>query len=127
MRYIKNYSMREWQNFDTDIVISVCHECDFETGDKEKTYDHFDATTHGFTWETRNMQEIMCKKYNISLTDFQTKEEIETQRKKLSKERKIQILKQSYYIMGVIAVGILKMIDTFSSKPTPKKRRKRKR
>jgi hypothetical protein len=109
MRYIKNYSMREWQNFDTDIVISVCHECDFETGDKEKTYDHFDATSHGFTWETRNMQEIMCKKYNISLTDFQTKEEIETQRKKLSK------------------VGVLKMIDTFSSKPTPKKRRKRKR
>lgn len=72
-------------------------------------------------------QELMCKKYNIRLTDFQTKEEIETQRKKLSKERKIQILKQSYYIMGVIAVGILKMIDTFSSKPTPKKRRKRKR
>ena len=72
-------------------------------------------------------QELMCKKYNIRLTDFQTKEEIETQRKKLSKERKIQILKQSYYIMGVIAVGILKMIDMFSSKPTPKKRRKRKR
>jgi hypothetical protein len=72
-------------------------------------------------------QELMCKKYNIRLTDFQTKEEIETQRKKLSKERKIQILKQSYYIMGVIAVGILKMIDTFSSKPSPKKRRKRKR
>ena len=91
MRYIKNYSMREWSRFDIDT------------------------------------QELMCKKYNIRLTDFQTKEEIETERKKLSKERKIQILKQSYYIMGVIAVGILKMIDTFSSKPTPKKRRKRKR
>lgn len=119
--------MREWQSFDTDIIISVCHECDFETGDKEKTYDHFDATSHGFTWETKNMQEIMCKKYNIRLTDFQTKEEIETERKKLSKERKIQILNQAYSVMGVIVMGILKMIDTFSSKPTPKKRRKRKR
>ena len=32
-----------------------------------------------------DMQEILCTKYNIRLTDFQTKQEIETERKKLSK------------------------------------------
>jgi len=127
MRYIKYYSVREWKNFDKDIIISVCQECSFETGDKEKTYEHFDSTAHGFTWETKNMQEIMCKKYNITLTDFQTKEEIEIERKRLSKERKIQMLKKTYHTMGVIAVGTLAMIDAFSTKPTPKKKRKRRK
>lgn len=102
MRYLKNYSMIEWSRFDID------------------------------------MQEILCTKYNIRLTDFQTKEQrkmnLEKQfiplvgeSKRKSKERKIQILKQAGHVMGVIGVGTLQMIQMFSAKPAPKKRRKRKR
>lgn len=102
MRYIKNYSHLEWSRFDID------------------------------------MQEVLCKKYNIRLTDFHTKEErirlFEKQfvplvgdAKRKSKERKIQILKQAGHVMGVMGAGTLQMIQMFSAKPAPKKRRKRKR
>jgi hypothetical protein len=74
-----------------------------------------------------DMQEILCTKYNIRLTDFQTRQEIETERKRKSKERKIQIIKQAGHVMGVIGVGTLQMIQMFSSQPAPKKKRKRKR
>ena len=40
MRYIKKYTMQEWNRFDIDI------------------------------------QEILCKKYNIRIVDFMTKEQI---------------------------------------------------
>ena len=127
MRYIKRYTMKEWSNFDTDIVLGVCLECDFETGDKDKICDHFDSTNHNFTWEIRNIQEVMCKKYNIILTDFQTKEEIEIEKKRKSKERKIKILKKTGHVMGEIGVGTLALIQAFSSQPAPKKKRKRRK
>ena len=74
-----------------------------------------------------DMQEILCTKYNIRLTDFQTRQEIETERKRKSKERKIQIIKQAGHVMGVMGAGTLQMIQMFSAKPAPKKRRKRKK
>ena len=74
-----------------------------------------------------DMQEILCTKYNIRLTDFQTRQEIETERKRKSKERKIQILKQAGHVMGAMGAGTLQMIQMFSAKPAPKKRRKRKK
>ena len=47
--------------------------------------------------------------------------------KRKSKERKIQILKKTGHVMGEIAVGTLQMIQMFSAKPAPKKKRKRKK
>jgi len=74
-----------------------------------------------------DMQEIMCKKYNITLTDFQTKEQLEIERKRKSRQRKIQITKQVFHTMGEIGKGTLQLIDVFSTKPTPKKKRKRRK
>ena len=102
MRYIKKYSVKEWNRFDID------------------------------------MQEILCTKYNIRLIDFQTKEEIKNQlekqfiplvgeAKRKSKERKIQILKKTGHVMGEIGSVSMQMIQMFSAKPAPKKKRKRKR
>lgn len=102
MRYIKKYTMQEWNRFDIDI------------------------------------QEILCKKYNIRIVDFMTKEQIinrfenqyrhlvgESQRK--SRERKIQMLKKTGRIMGELGSASLQMIQAFSSQPAPKKRRKRRK
>ena len=102
MRYIKRYTQDEWNRFDIDI------------------------------------QEMLCTKYNIRLIDFQTKEEIKNQlekqfiplvgeAKRKSKERKIQILKKTGHVMGEIGIGTLQMIQMFSAKPAPKKKRKRKK
>jgi len=102
MRYIKRYTQDEWNRFDIDI------------------------------------QEMLCTKYNIRLIDFQTKEEIKNQlekqfiplvgeAKRKSKERKIQITKQVFHTMGEIGKGTLQLIDAFSTKPAPKKRRKRRK
>ena len=54
-----------------------------------------------------DIQEMLCTKYNIRLIDFQTKEEIEIEKKRKSKERKIQILKKTGHVMGEIGVGTL--------------------
>lgn len=119
--------MNEWSNFDTDIVLGVCLECDFETGDTDKICDHFDSTNHNFTWEIRNIQEVMCKKYNVILTDFQTKEEIEIEKKRLSRERKIKVVKRIGHIGGVIAIQSYQAIKAYNSKPVKKQKKKRKK
>lgn len=102
MRYIKKYSVKEWNRFDIDIQEMLCTKynirlIDFQT--KE---------------EIRNQLE----KQFIPLVG---------EAKRKSKERKIQILKKTGHVMGEIAVGTLAMIQAFSSQPAPKKKRKRRK
>uniref|UniRef100_A0AAT9J765 ORF26 n=1 Tax=Nitrosopumilaceae spindle-shaped virus TaxID=3065433 RepID=A0AAT9J765_9VIRU len=102
MRYIKKYSVKEWNRFDIDMQEILCTKynirlIDFQT--KE---------------EIRNQLE----KQFIPLVG---------EAKRKSKERKIQILKKTGHVMGEIAVGTLAMIQAFSSQPAPKKKRKRRK
>ena len=102
---------------------------------------------YGYAEEDVSMTFYVMNDYGIKeyfdewqsrIIDFQTKEEIKNQLEKQfiplvgesqrkSKERKIQILKKTGHVMGEIGVGTLQMIQMFSAKPAPKKKRKRKK
>lgn len=63
-------------------------------------------------------QEILCKKYNVFLTDYKT-----------TREKKIAIVKRIGKIVGVISVQTYKALRTFEGLNKPKQytRRKSKR
>lgn len=90
MRYIKKYSVEEWNRFDIDI------------------------------------QEILCKKYNITLTNFQTVEEIKIAKKKVRREKQIKVIRKIGQIGGVIAKQSYQALKDFNnSKPKKRKRKRR--
>ena len=90
MRYIKKYSIEEWNRFDIDI------------------------------------QEILCKKYNVTLTNFQTVEEIKIAKKKARREKQIKVIRKIGHIGGVIALQSYQALKDFNnSKPKKRKRKRR--
>ena len=90
MRYIKKYSVEEWNRFDIDI------------------------------------QEILCKKYNCTLTNFQTVEEIKIAKKKARREKQIKVIRKIGHIGGVIALQSYQALKDFNnSKPKKRKRKRR--
>ena len=76
MRYIKNYSMREWSRFDIDI------------------------------------QEIMCKKYNIRLTDY----------KSASEKRKI-LMQKIIHILWLMLLQSFQALKAYNTQPTKRKQK----
>ena len=76
MRYIKNYSMREWSRFDIDI------------------------------------QEIMCKKYNIRLTDY----------KSASEKRKI-LMQKIIHILWLMLLQSFQALKAYNAQPTKRKQK----
>ena len=90
MRYIKKYSVEEWNRFDIDI------------------------------------QEILCKKYNITLTNFQTVDEIKIAKKKARREKQSKVIRKIGHIGGVIALQSYQALKDFNnSKPKKRKRKRR--
>ena len=90
MRYIKKYSVEEWNRFDIDI------------------------------------QEILCKKYNVTLTNFQTVEEIKIAKKKARREKQIKVIRKIGQIGGVIDQQSYQALKDFNnSKPKKRKRKRR--
>ncbi len=90
MRYIKKYSVKEWNRFDIDT------------------------------------QEILCTKYNVTLTDFLTVDEIKIAKKKATREKQIRVIKRIGHIGGVIALQSYLALKAYNSKPVKKRKRKRK-
>ena len=76
MRYIKNYSMREWSRFDIDT------------------------------------QEIMCKKYNIRLTDY----------KSASEKRKI-LMQKIIHILWLMLLQSFQALKAYNTQPTKRKQK----
>lgn len=76
MRYIKNYSMREWSRFDIDT------------------------------------QEIMCKKYNIRLTDY----------KSASEKRKI-LMQKIIHILWLMLLQSFQALKAYNAQPTKRKQK----
>ena len=72
------------------------------------------------------MQEILCTKYNVTLTDFLTVDEIKIAKKKATREKQIRVIKRIGHIGGVIALQSYQAIKAYNSKPVKKRKRKRK-
>jgi hypothetical protein len=62
-----------------------------------------------------DMQEKLCTKYNITLTDFQT-----------VRTKRIKTIKRIGHIGGVIALQSYQALKAYNSKPVKKKRVKKK-
>lgn len=89
----KHYTVKEWKRLDTDSVRKI--------GDKEYYL---------------NMQEVLCKKYEIILLDHQTK-----------KEKLNQILdKFSFENLDKTMTKVSKGIDSFAKAVEPPKKSKKK-
>ena len=101
MRYRKYYTVEEWKKFDK----------------WAERINGMDIT----------VQEIMCKKYDIILTDYQTADEIKIEKKRLSREKKIKVIKRIGHIGGVVALQSYQAIKAYNSKPVKKQKKKRKR
>ena len=72
------------------------------------------------------MQEILCTKYNVTLTDFLTVDEIKIAKKKAIREKQIRVIKRIGHIGGVIALQSYLALKAYNSKPVKKRKRKRK-
>ena len=72
------------------------------------------------------MQEILCTKYNVTLTDFLTVDEIKIAKKKAIREKHIRVIKRIGHIGGVIALQSYQALKAYNSKPVKKRKRKRK-
>ena len=101
MRYRKYYTVAEWKKFDQ----------------WAERINGIDITS----------QEIMCKKYDIILTDYQTADEIKIEKKRLSREKKIKVIKRIGHIGGVIALQSYQALKAYNSKPVKKTRKKKRR
>ena len=73
-----------------------------------------------------DIQEILCKKYNITLTNFQTVEEIKIAKKKARREKQNNVIRKIGHIGGVIALQSYQALKDFNnSKPKKRKRKRR--
>jgi len=113
MRYIKKYTVKEWKNFDNNFTIGVCNWCEFESVTPDDMGSHFEHTDHTFTWETRNIQEVMCKKYDIILTDWKT-----------SGEKRKLVMQKITHILWLMLLQSFQALKAYNNQP---KKRKRKR
>ena len=73
-----------------------------------------------------DIQEILCKKYNVTLTDFQTVEEIKIAKKKARREKQIKVIRKIGHIGGVIALQSYQALKDFNNSQ-PKKRKRQRR
>jgi hypothetical protein len=94
MRYKKQYTVKQWRRFKKILV----------------------REDHGIKYNV-DLQELMCKKYNITIIDYMT-----------PRERKIQMIKTFFEKAKSVLQGIKSALDKIhesnQKRKTPKKRKK---
>jgi len=95
MRYKKQYTVKQWRRFKKILV----------------------REDHGIKYNV-DLQELMCKKYNITIIDYMT-----------PRERKIQMIKTFFEKAKSVLQGIKSALDKIhesnQKRKTPKKRKEK--
>ena len=74
-----------------------------------------------------DIQEVLCKKYNIQITDFKTASDIKAAKRKARRDSVVKTMVGLGEIGGVILAQSLDAWKKFNDQPKPKRRKKRKK